>query len=403
MEQTESPWWAQAEIPRDVAVAYLEECQENYRDVCRRRYPSLSHVKNNHHRYLEHEFVPTGAVIHASKTRNSMDALRAIARGNYGTHFVVGKNGARKKGELSESVPCNVYAPMSIEHSVPHAGYLSDLTWGIDLVNLELLRAYYGHADIKPRHIYREEFKKNFISRNRWVERHGKGVKIDYYSRYNNWSEPFVAIGTMPKYVNPDGDTYEAISLDQVMTLVILLRALNSISPLSCGMIVPASCVTYKAEPCFVGLNWTYLRSLLWKYKTESKVQGNYLGHDALDERNNDIIHETEQNVEEGQISETVIDNGWRSDIDEELLRRFIREEPDWLRGQTQLAEYHQQQSISGLKRRVGKYLSPFGYSSEPDFVTDSVKLWYLSQKTKAITLADAMDNLKELSDCFRG
>jgi len=378
-------WWQQKEIDPDIAWEFLVECQENYKNYTRRRVPSLLSVKNNHHRYdFVGDFLPTGAVIHESKTRSVADTLRCIARGVYGTHFVIERDGTMKAGgPLSEEVPFTIFAPMSLEHAVPHAGYLSDITWGIDIINNGLLRPRI-RAENRPNGIYREDFKRaNFSLPHLQSLGYNGNSPMEYFTRYEEWT---TSSGDLPKQLI--GDLfYEQSHVLQFVTLIALLRALNAITPLNRALIVPASVVTSQANPVFGNLDWEYIREATFDFGVVDRAK---IGPLSQSDFIGTLSTNKTTNTEESQISELVNDLEWRADVNEDTLREFLRTKIDWLMGRT-MTEYHGEIAINGFKRRVEKYFRERNLSVEPETLDDSVRLWFFAQPRRPESIADAM------------
>lgn len=179
-------------------------------------------------------FDPQGVIVHSSDTPSIWNALHMCTRHVYGTHFII-LSGRRMpmqaNYELLSEIPATMLMLYPLDALVPHAGYISSKTWGIDLRNAGRLRPVEKGFDPTPI-MPSEETDQNFITKPRtWY---------DMYWRQKLWCYPFDGpVGRWEDYC------YEAPTKNQIIALIAMLRVLYILSDrkLDRRMIVPSNCI----------------------------------------------------------------------------------------------------------------------------------------------------------------
>lgn len=382
--------WYEKDFDRDTAIEFLEQIAEDTEDMLNRRMrrvPKMRHSRFN----LTREFIPRGAVVHHSGTINDVDAFRAVERGLYGSHFLISRDISHRKNELTKHLPVPIYLMMDIEHAAPHSRYMSDITWGIDISNVGLLRAVPGtDPDKKVHHIYPEDleitkkrFSETFIRNQGISPNQGRTV----YTRYDGWTVPLL---DGRRHLNKNGFYYEAVYAEQVTSLVVLLRALNKIFPLDWSLINPAWCVGNRAaEPIFNHLNWEYIRERVYNFDGYIEPRQFVTSNEkslAIRSINSEKLYAPEgRRAEEMEITDIATDNSWRADIDVENLKKFESWDIDWTRGREFNSETSREVAISGLKRRVIGHVrrNELPYDRDIESVDNVTKMLYFAKHRK--------------------
>lgn len=193
----------------------------------------------------QHSFTPRGIVVSSSRSISVWDTLLSIASHAYNTHFIISNRKPRKgDGSLLEQLPATVLIPSTLTNVIHHAGYLSKLTWGIEIRNVGKLRPVIG--DDRPDPVYRGEESNRFFMSPRHPSK--------YYWWNNLWREEFTAKATpYGKYF------YEHPMNRQIETLLILIKILSKYSPIRRELVVPLDCVI-GGEPQLPTIDWTSVR-----------------------------------------------------------------------------------------------------------------------------------------------
>jgi len=249
-------WWEE-EIDQETALEFLNECKEYTSAAISKHAHDLlpsqfSHVIQN----TPAPFMPVGAVVHSSQSRTVWDAIRSIAYGSHGAHFVVTSHTSpsRKKYELLSEMPSVILAPMSLEHAVPGNGYISTFTWAIEMRHTGKLRPWFSPFETtKPSPIFFGEEGQNFFKYT------GTG-EPKFFWWDDLWRSGFH--GNVQPWFNY---FFEVPSFEQMATLVALLRILVALHPeykMDRRMIVPDNCVN-GGENHFPHINWRLVRRLV--------------------------------------------------------------------------------------------------------------------------------------------
>lgn len=288
-------WWNN--ITNDIAYQFLNECEDYTNKVRAKDKFMLS--RNFKEDFVKREFNPFGAIITCSNTENSIDSLRSLYLGNYGTHFIITKktDGYKNDYELLKDLPAMILTPCSMRYIV-HAGFMSLFAWGIQLTNLGKLRQIkYNFFGSKPIQIpYNEESDKIFrseLSIN----------KYDYYHWKNFWTSK---VELKTNSVKPFGNyVFELPHYKQIISLIILLKVLNKITPLDRNYVLPYHCINNR-ELHIPNIYWEDVR----KYVFEKELKENDITFDNLMKNNysnkktEDITRININNIDEEYIDQ---------------------------------------------------------------------------------------------------
>lgn len=249
-------WWTE-EISYETAVKFLKELQAYTTKMLKIGPPDLRHARFSHVIPTSLKpFVPKGAIISSTECQNGWNALRSVERKNFGIHFLVAnqepKFGHNHGFELITDLPTVIMMPMGWESIVEHGSFLSEITWGIALRNIGMLRPYYSPIGGQPTPI--------FMGEERLADFKAKPQPKSYkfYWWNNLWREEFTHDVDRVR-----GYYYEAVSIRQVTSLVILLRVLNAYTKLDPSFVVPSNCVSGMSPP-FPALDWSIIRDLVF-------------------------------------------------------------------------------------------------------------------------------------------
>jgi len=138
--------WYETEFTKETAKQFLEECW-NF---------TATYVLNNARELVPNwpltntmsrsvfKYEPEGAIVHISETPSMWNALHMQTRHVFGTHFMLmaGQRSKTVKMEypLLGELPSTLFMMYPPEAIVPHSGFMSLRTWGIDLRNAGRLR-----------------------------------------------------------------------------------------------------------------------------------------------------------------------------------------------------------------------------------------------------------------------
>lgn len=307
------PWWTE-EITETMAIEFLKECQEYTREVIKKEARYLTNARYSH--VIPNTikpFTPIGAIVHSTRTPSIWDAMQVVASQSYGTHFILGmKQPNLKKYTYLNDFPCMIFMPMGLESAVPHAGYISNLTWGIDLRTIGKLRTYYSPLGGKPTPIFMgEQLDSDF----KWTDR---GTPKFYWSD-DLWRTEFTG-----KVMNWGSYYYERPTFAQLKGLVILLRVLNALYPMKREFIMPECCIRSKSM-AFPNINWDMIRQLALTHTDDDIDFGDFdgafdnVGYDDVDDaRSKDDIY----------IQDIAKNHLWKNEHDDGAMN-FIMNGPE--------------------------------------------------------------------------
>jgi hypothetical protein len=309
-------------------------------------------------------FIPSGAIIHSTRTRTMWDALRVIGSEAYGTHFVIAshKKYPNPEFELLSSVPSTIFMPMGWESAVPHSAFLSTITWGIDLRNVGKLRPWRSPIGADPTPIFNGEETIDMF-------RYTKSQQPSFFWWDNLWRSKFN--GHAEKWFN---FYYEVPSFAQIKTLIILLRVLNALYPMTPSMVIPASCIR-NIDPVTPHVPWDLVRKFVFDTPEErpTLAEFNHIiqtakTRDDFDYTASDAIFTTD----------TAKMQMWRSESDEGLLHFVINGDNINFVGKHHgtKAQYIQNlmalgYSLSDVSFNARLYAA--GHNIHPDNFTDSI------------------------------
>ena len=248
--------WFEMIFDRRTVIEFLAECRQfteefivNYAKEMIPSWPLTNILPNKH--FI---FEPNGAVIHTSESPSLWNALHMCTRHIYGTHFMVlsGRNQTithhLKRYPLLSALPTPVLLLYPLDAHIPHSGYFSSKTWSIELRNAGRLRPY--RKGLQPQPLMpSEETENNFNII--------PGHAYDAYWRQNLWCLPFS--GNIFQY---NDRIYEMPTYHQLISLVILLRILDTYCDgMDMRAVVPSNCVN-GADPKFPYFRWNLIRDI---------------------------------------------------------------------------------------------------------------------------------------------
>lgn len=249
-------WW-ENEISQEIAEEFLAECSEYTKKLLHKHTPELDERQFNHIlQGRDAPFMPIGTVVHSTRSRTVWDAIRSIAHGVHGTHFVITNHAPPKGYELLSELPSVILMPMSPNEAVCGNGFLSGFTWSVDIRQTGKLRPYiHPFKNGQPSPVYFGEEGEEFFKYN------GKD-KPEFYWWNNLWRDKFN--GLVRRWNNY---FYEVPSFRQMSSLVALIRSLMALHPaytMDKRLIVPSTCVEGGENP-FPHINWELIRRLVFK------------------------------------------------------------------------------------------------------------------------------------------
>jgi hypothetical protein len=314
-------WWKEESISLETAKAFIQECRDFTIESMKRYTPELKERDLNHILGNKRDpFSPIGAVVHSTKTKTAWDAIRTIAKGKHGTHFIVTSHEPPSSYKLLSDLPSAILAPMSSEHAVPGNNYMSRFTWSIDIRNTGKLRPYvHPLKEGIPSPIYFNEESKDFFKLT------SKG-KPRFYWWENLWRDEFV--GNVFQWYNYFYETPTSVQLE---SLIALLRVLNALDPygLDPRFVVPSNCIT-GGDPTFPQFEWHNIRANI---KSQNPVYTLMVKNHPSSSKINDWA---KTQYEEDQIIFKSSMHKWRTTPDDDDMKFLISgQEIKWKRGTT--------------------------------------------------------------------
>lgn len=234
--------WFEVNFNKDLAREFLTECwnftSEFVLNNARELVPTWP-LSNTMPRNV-FKFNPEGAIVHISETPSMWNALHMQTGHVFASHFIV-MSGNRARGPLSrypllKQLPSTVFMLYPLEALLPHSGYLSNRTWGIELRNAGRLRPVPKGLTAMPL-MPSEETDRNFVVND--------DENYDFYWKQDLWRNKFD--GPVGRFEN---SFYELPTIAQVTSLIAILRALDCIHDnddeygLDQRLVVPSNCVS---------------------------------------------------------------------------------------------------------------------------------------------------------------
>jgi hypothetical protein len=345
--------WFEEDFDKETAIEFLLECQNftseyvlNHARELVTTWPLTNVMPKN-----VFQFKPEGAVVHISETPSMWNALHMQTRNLFSSHFLV-MSGQRamhlQNYPLLSQLPSTIFMLYPLDAMIPHAGYMSPRTWGIELRNAGRLRPVLTGNKPLPL-MPSEETERNFMATD--------NVKYDCYWRQDLWRHKFNG-----PVANFEDYYYELPTVSQVISLTALLRALDCVAEENNGygldrrLVIPSNCISAQHLK-LPFINWNIIREQIilrdvinpkWEWLAP-------LSHDPCQFEGHDLDWE-----DESLLAEQFDDTRWRGERDD---------------GQgVLLNESRAFKLASGYTRS----LSMFGYdSTDPDF---SLKMWAIAR-----------------------
>lgn len=359
--------WFEMIFDRRTVVEFLDECQQfteefvvNYAKELFPSWPLSNKLPKRHF-----DFEPSGIIVHPTESPSIWNSLHMCTRHVYGTHFIVlsGRNQVithhLKRYPLLSALPSPVLLLYPLTDHIPHSGYLSSKTWGIDLRNAGRLRPYRKGAPPTPL-MPAEETESNFKTT--------PGVAFDSYWRQNLWCYPFEG-----NIFQHDDRIYEIPSHHQVISLIVLIRVLDVYNDgLDFRTVVPSNCVN-DSMPKFPYFNWNIIREL-------GKTRGNipYSQHLATYPTINTPYEYYDLDIEDESLIGELMENArWRGERDDGQLHALYGDRSFF------------------LSRGYRPVFDTLGYDiSDPDF---ALRMWTLSKGLQDIKDNEIYGKLNQL------
>lgn len=261
--------WFEKEIDNITAHEFIDECHSfteefilNYAKEMIATWPLTNILPSS-----IFKFKPKGAIIHTSNTMSLWNELHLCTKHIFGTHFVITSSNHDpniSKYPLLAELPANILMMYPIDALVPHSGYISPFTWGIELRNAGLLRP--SHKGMKPTPILpSEETERNF--------RVTPNIEYDAFWRNKLWCYPFNG-----SIIQWEDYIYELPFVNQIVSLIALLRALDQLSGgLDRRLVLPSNCIS-GSEKCLPYIVWDKLRTVISE-RNAIEVSHEYLNY----------------------------------------------------------------------------------------------------------------------------
>jgi hypothetical protein len=216
-------------------------------------------------------FEPQGVVVHASRTPSMWNSMHLLTRNVYGTHFLI-MSGRHTTSALHDypmlrDLPSEIFMPFHPDQLIQHSGYISSMTYGIELRSVGRLRPYL--SETKPPPIMPIEECNDVFTFNGEED-------PELYMPFDSWREKFEG----PSY-SYDDMFYELPTRGQIITMIALMKALKAYSEYEFdkNLIIPSNCVR-RSDPVFPGIPWDLVRKTVidnkpLQYLGESSGQSN--------------------------------------------------------------------------------------------------------------------------------
>jgi hypothetical protein len=348
-------WYNLVSLPKEKILEFFDELRRA-RNIILEEHGGISPEEWNHEVVQNKKFVPKGAVIHTSGMKSFKETLLCNNSGYFSSHFIIASNKysnclPKKEFPLLSQVPATIFMPFDLDTYIPHSGYLSPVTFGIEMRNLGHLRPD-EEKFVRP--IYEDA--------NEWNFRLWKKKPIYYYSREENWTEPF----EMPTYTW-QGYHYEKFTSKQYLALCILVKCLTKLFYLNPALLLPSSAIIDKPHNCPV-IPIDYLQKKISIIRTKDK-QFKLNGLYALTDRSSLFIknittvkHEKESYTSDGRIIENRIrESMWRNTLDREKLIKVFK---------------HGNAKFMNVFHKYKKAMEAMGYFIYEEYFTKSLQIY---------------------------
>lgn len=230
--------WYEKEFDRETAEQFITELHRfteefvlNYAPEIMAAWPLTNILPDTIFR-----FNPRGAIVHTTDTTSLWNALHLTTKHVFGTHFMIASGRHSNKSTMSRypllsEVPADIMMLYPLDALVPHSGFVSPFTWGIELRNAGRLRPY--PKMLKPLPLMPvDETDKSFAMQ--------PNERYDAYWRNNLWCDKFEG----PTFQWEDF-LYELPTIGQVISLVVLLRVLDCLNNgLDRRLVLPSNCIS---------------------------------------------------------------------------------------------------------------------------------------------------------------
>lgn len=299
------------------------------------------------------KFSPQGVIVHTSGTKTLRQTISCNNRNVYASHFIILSNRYAPKLELNKyklarDLPATVIMPFAIDEYLPHSGYLSPVTWSIELRNRGILRPS----------------EENFISEVNPLEDHNsfrmwKKDPLYYYWQEDSWTSAYEG----PAYTW-QGFHYERYTIKQYLTLCIIIKCLQKIKKLNPALVIPSS-----------GVNGDVFHSPLipydmmqWKIAGRDKKDRIFRmdDFDKLHKKGNLYYNERVGDELQSYINDDLIDsnvrrNAWRGTRDKEKLVKVFK---------------HGDAKFPKIYAKYRKVLEFMGYYTDTMYFTKSLQIY---------------------------
>lgn len=300
--------WYQRNFSRETALELFDEARSFTEEVVINYMPEVAQawpLGNELHNV--HGFNPKGAIIHVSGSPSMWNTFHMHTRNSHSAHVIIMTGGRFKslqggRYELLEALPANILIPHPIMTPLPHSGFLSSKTWGIELRSCGKLRPYDGMNEPPP--IMNVEETDTVFRRG--LDDYPS--KYKYYWRGDLWRKKFHG-----KVYGWEGFYYELPTIAQIETLLVILMAMNKIADgFDRRFVIPSNCV-HQQLPVLPIIPWTDFRNVVttnWNnYQTPKFVETLfYKKHELYTFEADDIDY-----YDEGTIGEQLDIHRWRT------------------------------------------------------------------------------------------
>jgi hypothetical protein len=304
--------WFHGPITREMAERFFQQAHDFTTEVVINYMPETAQAWPLGNQLFK-PFEPQGAVVTLSHSPSMWNSFHLHTRNVYSSHILV-MSGRRMVSrslnhyDMLEHIPATILAPHPIDVSLPHAGWLSTKTWGIELRSCGLLRPHEGQqppAPLTGAEVNDDTFRVG-------VDR--VPTDFDFFWRSNMWRKPFTG-----KVYGWEGYFFELPSCEQIETMIIVLRCMNALAgKMDRRLILPSNCV--KSDiPTLPILPWKALRTEVtenWdSYDVPPWVDTVFHPDSASSYEREDLDY-----YDEGTIAEQLSEHRWRIGHDDGQL-----------------------------------------------------------------------------------
>lgn len=376
--------WYERPFSRDTALQLFDEARNFTTEVIINYMPEVANTwPLGNELHAVHNFNPCGAIVHASHSPSMWNTFHMHTRNSHAAHVII-MAGSRlnqlggNRYPLLKTLPASILMPHSIMTPIPHSGFMSNITWGVELRTCSKLRPYNGIGEPPPV-MHSEETEDIF---RRGISE--RPDEFDFYWSGDLWREKFEG-----RAYGWEGYYFEKPTQAQVESLIIILMAMNKIAgKMDQRIILPSNCIHPELHPLPI-IPWSDIRSIVtadWdKYKHP------YFINTLFHTKTNDYAFESRDinYYDEGTIGEQLDIHRWRTYANDGQLEAI-----DWT-----------ENWISNAKKSVMKNRSPVihklakrGYdTSDVEF---STKLYGIS---RGMANSPNQDIITALSRNMRG